>query len=65
MPNPPEWARGIEEIAPGVYVDADQAMHLDTARLCEAHGYPPTQANQDAIARAARELFARESRIKP
>jgi hypothetical protein len=47
----------VRRLGPGVYVDANGALHVDAAELCAAHGYAPTEENQDMLIRAAREMF--------
>lgn len=47
----------MEQLAPGVYVDADKTLHLDLEELCIANGYEPTPENQATIEAAARTLF--------
>ena len=51
------WKVGMEVIAPGVYVDGKGSMHLDTAEMCLAAGYPPTRENQAMLEQVFFELF--------
>ena len=53
----PSWAIGMRRIAPGLYVDNREALHIDTPTFCAANGYPPTQHNIEMLERAAREMF--------
>jgi len=48
-----------ERIAPGVYVDAAGALHIDVAEMLEAHGYTDTPENRETLSQAAREYAAR------
>lgn len=54
------WQDGLRRIAPGVYADGDGAMHIDAVEMCRAAGYPPTQHNQEMLAKAARAQFCGE-----
>lgn len=56
----PRWAVGMRKIVPGLYVDAQERLHLDTKELCETNGWPATPENQDAMEQAALELFKKE-----
>jgi hypothetical protein len=55
---PPD-ARKLE---PGMYATPDGTLYLDAAELCVAHGYLPTRANQEMIARYAKEQGQREGK---
>jgi hypothetical protein len=57
------WKVGMQRLAPGVYSDGDGAMHLDLVEMCRAAGYPPTRANQEMLAKAAREQFCGEAPV--
>jgi hypothetical protein len=54
----PRWAAGMQKIGPGLYVDAREALHVDAAEICEAHGIPPTPANIWAVLGAFAETGA-------
>ena len=56
----PQWAKGMQKIGPGIYVDSDGALHLDNVALCIAHGFPPTQENQAQIQKAAVQIVAEQ-----
>jgi hypothetical protein len=47
----------MEKIAPGIYIDDDQEMHIDVPELLAAHGFPDTPANRQAVVRAAVKVF--------
>jgi hypothetical protein len=53
----PRWALGMQQLEPGVYVDAQKRLHLDLPALCAANGYPPTEENQNMLALAAHAKF--------
>lgn len=44
-------------LGPGVWADADAALHLDLVVMCESAGFEPTDANQATLAEAARQVF--------
>lgn len=44
-----------ERIAPGVYVDATNALHLDVPELLAAFGYADTERNRELVTRVAEE----------
>jgi hypothetical protein len=48
-----------ERIAPGVYVTADGALHLDIEEMLEAHGFADTPENRETLTRAAHEVVRR------
>lgn len=54
---------GWTQLAPGVYSDADGTCHLDAREMCLAVGVEPTEANQETIAAAAREVIERKQGI--
>lgn len=58
-----EWKRGLERIAPGLYVDKDGAMHIDEDELLAAHGYAKNEHNSRMIHEAAARI-AQEQGIK-
>lgn len=47
----------MEKIAPGVYIDNDNELHLDVPQLLAAHGYEDNEANRQAVIRAAINVF--------
>jgi len=49
----PKWAKGMRRLAVGVYVDADHALHLDEAALCQALCVPYTLDNAEIVKRLA------------
>jgi hypothetical protein len=49
----PKWAVGMRRIAPGVYVDSRNALHVDAFAICESLGCPPTPQNLETAAQAA------------
>jgi hypothetical protein len=53
----PAWARGMERVSPGVYLDKDNALHFYAVEMCEAHGYPATRANVEILEAVARETM--------
>jgi len=46
------------QLAPGVYVDADQALHLVVSELLTAHGFADTPENRETLVKAAQEMLA-------
>lgn len=52
--------RNYLDKAQTTWVDADGTMHIDAVKCCKVLGMPPTQQNQDAVERAARQVFAKE-----
>lgn len=47
----------MEKIAPGIYIDNDNELHLDVPQLLQAHGFADTEANRNAVIRAAVNIF--------
>jgi hypothetical protein len=45
----------MQKIGPGLYVDAEAALHIDARELCAAQGIPPTPHNLTQIYIAAAE----------
>lgn len=45
-------------LAPGVWVDADEGLHLDLPAMCEAAGFEPTEENKATLIEAARKVYA-------
>ena len=61
----PKWSVGMERVAPGVYVDAAKALHIDGDELCLVAGFQPTLENVERLAEAARELFGPRVHVPP
>jgi hypothetical protein len=47
-------------LVPGVWVDADDDLHIDVGRLLLAAGYPDTGSNRALVISVAVEMFARQ-----
>lgn len=45
-------------LGPGVWVDADDQLHLDLTAMCEAAGFEPTEENKATLIEAARKVYA-------
>ena len=55
--DPNAWKRGMERIGPGIYVDAKNTMHIDSAELLKHNGVALTLRNEAILAAAARAVF--------
>ncbi len=44
------------KLAPGVYVDQGEVMHLDLAELLEANGWPDNPRNRQMLIQAAKDM---------
>jgi hypothetical protein len=63
---PPRQPRGValseivstdHVLAPGVWADANDCLHLDLTVMIEAAGFEPTEANKATLIEAARQAF--------
>lgn len=50
---------GAKRVGPGIYEVGDE-LHIDAVELCEEQGIEPTEANQQVVAEAARQVFGGE-----
>ena len=55
-----DWKRGLERIAPGLYVDKSGALHIDDDELLRAHGYALNEHNLRMIHEAALKISAEQ-----
>jgi hypothetical protein len=60
MNDPNAWKRGMERISPGIYVDAGNAMHIDSREMLEHYGCAPTLQNEAILCAAAQAVFQGE-----
>jgi hypothetical protein len=60
----PDWAAGMKRISDGVYVDANEHMHLDLEGMCLGAGVPPTKANCELMASVARQMFEEQYGVR-
>jgi hypothetical protein len=60
----PNWATGMRQLTPGIYVDRAGAIHFDLVKMCEDLKVAPTPGNQEIIQRAA-ERAVRDMGILP
>jgi hypothetical protein len=61
----PKWAVGMKQLTPGVYVDAADTMHIDTAMLCAQMGVPHTEANARVLERVCLETLREMNGCEP
>jgi hypothetical protein len=61
MPHAPACLhRGEKKLMPGVYVCAENHLHIVAPELCRAAGYAPTPENIATLSRAAIDVMQKQ-----
>lgn len=55
----PPWAVGMRKLGPGVYIDAENVMHVSEGEICQALGISYTDRNSQLVEEAVRAEIAR------
>jgi hypothetical protein len=59
----PVWAKGMRKLAPGVYVDTRNALHVSEREICENFGMPYTKENsriiEETVEKVLRQVFGK------
>jgi hypothetical protein len=53
----PPWAKGMQKIGPGCYVDANNSLHVSEREICDSMGVLYTEQNSRVIEETVQEVL--------